>query len=109
MDDNQERIVQMSYAKMRLANDAQKLTNQMIVGVQQLMLKDMSARHEVTTKVDELADYAVYHFKTKETIWHEHLSNDPLESEHQKYHKDFTPSVIRPKAEITALQQTPCS
>jgi len=58
MDDNLERIVQVSYAKIKLANDAQKLINQVIDGVQLMMLKDMSARHEVTAEVEKLrADY----------------------------------------------------
>jgi methyl-accepting chemotaxis protein len=58
MNDNMERIVQVSYTKIKLANDAQKLINQVIDGVQQMMLKDMSARNEVTTKVEKLrADY----------------------------------------------------
>jgi diguanylate cyclase (GGDEF)-like protein/hemerythrin-like metal-binding protein/PAS domain S-box-containing protein len=50
---------------------------------------------------DELSDYAVYHFNTEAEIWHEHLPNDPLESEHQQYHNDFASTVIRLKAELT--------
>jgi methyl-accepting chemotaxis protein len=58
MDDNLERIVQVSYAKIKYANDAQKLINRVIGDVQLMMLKDPSARREVTTEIEKLrTDY----------------------------------------------------
>ncbi len=33
---------------------------------------------------DELVDYADYHFKTEEAIWHEYLPNDPLELDRKR-------------------------
>ncbi|RII28338.1 MAG: methyl-accepting chemotaxis protein [Geobacter sp.] len=53
MDDNLERIVQVSYNKIKLANDAQKGISQVIDGVQMLMLKDMSARREVYAEIEK--------------------------------------------------------
>ncbi|HEY6872326.1 MAG TPA: methyl-accepting chemotaxis protein [Geobacteraceae bacterium] len=58
MDDGLERIVQVSYAKIKLANDAQKQIHQVIGGVQLMMLKDVSARREVSGEIEKLrGDY----------------------------------------------------
>jgi methyl-accepting chemotaxis protein len=58
MDDNLEHIVQFSYAKIKHANDAQKVITQVVDGVQMMMLKDMSARREVYTEIEKLrAEY----------------------------------------------------
>ena len=32
--------------------------------------------------LDEMANYALYHFKTGEAIWHEYLGKDPAEAKH---------------------------
>ena len=42
----------------------------------------------------ELADYAAYHFKTEEAIWHEHLVTDDWFIEHQKTHERFFEQVM---------------
>jgi len=54
MDDNLEQIVQFSYAKIKHANDAQKVLTQLVDGVQMMMLKDMSARREVSAEIEKL-------------------------------------------------------
>lgn len=41
----------------------------------------------------ELADYAVYHFRTEENIWHEFFPNDAIELEHKKTHSQFLKDV----------------
>jgi methyl-accepting chemotaxis protein len=58
MDENLQRIVHGSYAKIKLANDSQKLITRVIDGVQTMMLKDMSARQGVVTEIEKLrAEY----------------------------------------------------
>ena len=54
MDDNLEHIVQFSYAKIKHANDAQKVITQVVDGVQMMMLKDVSARREVYADIEKL-------------------------------------------------------
>ncbi|ACV35888.1 bacteriohemerythrin [Accumulibacter sp.] len=44
---------------------------------------------------DELADYAVYHFRTEEAVWHEHLAGDQSEVDHQAIHASFVQEVSR--------------
>jgi len=46
---------------------------------------------------NDLADYAVYHFKTEESIWHEYLEGDALEASHNLVHKGFISEVLRLK------------
>lgn len=41
----------------------------------------------------ELADYAIYHFKTEESIWHEYFPEDSLEINHKKIHSNFIATV----------------
>ncbi len=48
---------------------------------------------------DELADYAIYHFQTEEQIWHEYLTDDPLEAKHKEIHSSFILKVIALKKE----------
>lgn len=50
---------------------------------------------------DEMAEYAVYHFKTEETIWREYLSDDPDERAHQATHQSFVQEVVHLKAALT--------
>jgi len=47
---------------------------------------------------NELAEYALYHFKTEETIWHEYLDGDALEASHNLVHQSFISEVTRLKA-----------
>lgn len=48
---------------------------------------------------DQLADYAVYHFKTEEAIWHEYFPGDDLESNHMDTHTSFIDAVVRLRGE----------
>lgn len=48
---------------------------------------------------DELAAYAVYHFDAEEKIWHEHMPEDLLETDHRKVHSSFLTEVLRLKSE----------
>jgi diguanylate cyclase (GGDEF)-like protein/hemerythrin-like metal-binding protein/PAS domain S-box-containing protein len=41
----------------------------------------------------ELADYAIYHFKTEEAIWHEYFPEDSLEINHKEIHNNFISTV----------------
>lgn len=57
------------------------------------------ARANVLDQVfDELADYASYHFKTEEAIWHEHMGNDEWFINHKKIHASFFEQVAELKA-----------
>jgi len=42
---------------------------------------------------DRLADYAIYHFKTEESIWHEYFPEDSLETNHKNIHSSFISTV----------------
>lgn len=59
-------------------------------------------RPELNLVLDQLADYAVYHFETEEGIWHEHLPNDALELEHNAVHNSFVEAVLRSKAKVSS-------
>ncbi len=48
--------------------------------------------------LDELTEYASYHFETEESIWREFLPDDPLTHEHHLSHRSF-------ESEVRALQQ----
>lgn len=54
-----------------------------------------SGVQEVSVLLDELADYAVYHFQTEESIWHAHFSGDPLEVAHLASHRSFVDTVAK--------------
>ncbi len=54
MDENMQGIVQLSYAKIKLANDSQKLITRVIDGVQSMMLKDASTRGQVEADIERL-------------------------------------------------------
>ncbi len=41
----------------------------------------------------ELALYAVYHFQTEESIWHEYFTGDEWEDSHVKSHENFVTEV----------------
>ena len=51
--------------------------------------------------IDQLAEYAVYHFQTEEAIWHQNLPEDLLETQHKKVHHSFIETVVRLKSEQT--------
>ncbi|NOQ34284.1 MAG: bacteriohemerythrin [Methylococcaceae bacterium] len=51
------------------------------------------------TIFNELAEYAVYHFKTEEAIWHDCFANDLWESEHKAVHNSFIENIGNLKAE----------
>ncbi|MDD2723367.1 MAG: bacteriohemerythrin [Methylovulum sp.] len=48
---------------------------------------------------EQLADYAVYHFQTEESIWHQYVPDDPLETAHKSVHDSFIETVAKLKAE----------
>ncbi len=48
---------------------------------------------------DKLTDYAVYHFQTEETIWHEYLQDDALAMKHKVEHNNFTSTISSLKNE----------
>ena len=43
----------------------------------------------IETIIEELADYADYHFRCEEDIWHQHFLGHPMLSAHEKAHHDF--------------------
>jgi len=47
----------------------------------------------------ELTDYAAYHFKTEESIWHQYFADDASEAQHKKLHAQFEIEVNRLKKE----------
>jgi len=47
---------------------------------------------------DALADYADYHFRTEEEIWHTYLSGDAVVHEHEATHGAFMNAVVRLRA-----------
>ncbi|MEI7457118.1 MAG: bacteriohemerythrin [Nitrosomonadales bacterium] len=55
-----------------------------------------------TTELDrifsELADYAAYHFKTEEAVWHTHLADDEWEVEHKISHNRFVADLLELKS-----------
>lgn len=44
--------------------------------------------------LDELAAYAVYHFKSEEEIWAPVFKNDPLLAQHKRSHDAFLPGIL---------------
>jgi len=53
----------------------------------------------------KLSEYAVYHFKTEESIWHEYLQGDALETSHNLVHESFISQVLRLKEAEGAKSQ----
>lgn len=43
--------------------------------------------------LDELLDYADYHFKTEEAIWQQHLADDNWVTSHHQSHAQFIPDI----------------
>lgn len=53
------------------------------------------SRVSVLEKVfSELADYAVYHFETEESIWRQHLLGDDWLIDHEKTHAGFFDQIV---------------
>lgn len=52
-----------------------------------------SSKLTINIILDELADYAFFHFKTEEEVWHKFLPNDPLEEEHKDTHLGFVSDI----------------
>ena len=44
--------------------------------------------------LDEVADYAVYHFQTEEAVWHTYFPGDLLETRHKQLHDSFVQTVL---------------
>ncbi len=53
----------------------------------------------------ELTDYAIYHFRTEEEIWHEFFSDDELELEHKVTHSQFVTDVQYLKENTNTSEQ----
>lgn len=49
--------------------------------------------------LNELADYAIYHFSAEEEIWHQAFDGDIWLTQHQKSHKGFEEQLIKLKRE----------
>lgn len=47
----------------------------------------------------ELTEYAAYHFRTEENIWHQYLPADAWEAEHKDLHSSFAVELGRLKSE----------
>ena len=54
---------------------------------------------------NELVEYAVYHFKMEEAIWHDYLEGDALETSHNHVHESFIVEVTRLKGAAGAKTQ----
>lgn len=50
---------------------------------------ESSAPESLACVVQELADYADFHFKTEEEVWHKHFNGHPLLASHEQAHHDF--------------------
>ncbi len=55
---------------------------------------DIPTLHEI---FDELAAYTVYHFQAEEEIWHEYLSDDPMDEKHKETHRSFVQAITNLK------------
>lgn len=53
----------------------------------------------INNVIDQLADYAVYHFQTEESIWHQYFPEDLLETQHKTVHNSFIETVVRLKSQ----------
>jgi hemerythrin-like metal-binding protein/diguanylate cyclase (GGDEF)-like protein/PAS domain S-box-containing protein len=50
---------------------------------------EASSTANLDALVQELADYADFHFRTEEEIWHQHFTGHPLLHAHEQAHRDF--------------------
>lgn len=58
---------------------------------------------ELNRVFDELANYALYHFKTEETIWNKWLPDADISLAHIKTHQDFVVEVLKLKSDLDTL------
>ena len=58
-----------------------------------------SDKPDLNKVLNDLADYAVYHFQTEESVWHEFLPEDVWELKHKDDHNRFLTQVNRIMAE----------
>jgi diguanylate cyclase (GGDEF)-like protein/hemerythrin-like metal-binding protein/PAS domain S-box-containing protein len=53
--------------------------------------------------LDELKDYARYHFSSEEAIWHQYLPGDELETSHHTTHENFLTFIEKTRFEVNDL------
>ncbi len=53
----------------------------------------------LNTIFTELSEYAIYHFRTEESIWSKYFLGDILETDHQKVHQGFVESIVSLKGD----------
>ncbi len=51
------------------------------------------APNDIELIIKELADYADYHFRSEEEVWHRHFEGHPLLADHEHAHHDFFAKV----------------
>lgn len=54
---------------------------------------ESSGAESLDALVQELADYADFHFRTEEDVWHRHFNGHPLLEAHEQAHRDFFDKV----------------
>lgn len=59
-----------------------------------LNLANRSCEITLNKALEQLTQYADYHFKTEETLWEEYLENDAYYKSHIKTHKSFIDKII---------------
>lgn len=52
--------------------------------------------------IDDLNDYAIYHFEAEESIWKRHLGDARVVGEHEKTHKRFSAKIDRLKSPLVS-------
>lgn len=73
------------------------LQHKRLVELINLLACHLSSRSDAPTLnalFDELADYAVYHFREEEAIWYKYLPEDALELEHKHTHGSFVAEIL---------------
>jgi len=84
IDEQHQRLVQLvNKLAFHMASDSGELTV-----------------HQV---LDELTDYTVYHFKTEEALWLEHLPDEVITAEHQGIHRKFIDEINKARSDETKL------
>ena len=72
-----------------------------LIGLLNQLVSHLAFRSDAPTLnevFDQLKDYALLHFHTEESIWHQHFPGDPWETSHQRAHASFVDEVLRIKA-----------
>jgi len=70
--------------------------HQRLVQLLNLLADRMAHQSEIpalNSIFDELENYAVYHFQTEESIWHDFLPDDAMEAEHKEVHQAFIVAI----------------